>query len=235
MVMTACPVAKKQKAVDICNAFIQGCPKSAEGYVFYGVNETNLDEWNKAKKSGRTWYYIDNSYFDAARGKQLRVTRNAIQLQNVRERTSDGKRFDDLGVEIKPWKEPTDGTYWIACEQSLQFMANVVRDPLWLERTLRDSFSGWPVQLRPWDSDKLKIQTTLIEHLKDARRLIAHTSAAAVTALLEGVPVTVSEMSAVYGVKYGDHLLPVMQVLADNQFTINELKDGTAWSHLNRR
>jgi hypothetical protein len=233
--LVACPVAKKQKALDICNAFIGGAPKSAEGYVFYGVNETNLEAWNKAKKSGRPWYYIDNSYFDAVRGKQLRVTKNAIQIQNAAGQMSDGKRFDALDIEIKPWKDNRKGEYWIACEQSLQFMVNVVRDPLWLERTLRDTANGWPIQLRPWNPDKLKIQTTLVEHLKGARRLVAHTSAAAVTALLEGVPVTVSEHSAVYGVKYGDQRLPVMQVLADNQFLISELKDGTAWSHLNSR
>jgi len=228
--LVACPVANKPKSNDLCNAFIEGAPRSTTGYVFYGANQTNIDQWRKANTKGQTFWYIDNSYFDAVRGQQYRVTRNAIQVQGAKRRVSDGKRFAALGVEIKPWKP--DGDYWLACAQSPTFMRDIARDERWIERT---SFGSWPLRIRPWLRDKLKQQATLVDDLKGAGLLVTHSSAAAVTALLEGTPVMVSEMSAVHGIRYGDDRLPLMQVLADNQFTVTEMKTGKAWSQLNRQ
>jgi len=234
-VVTAYPVLGKQKSVDICDAFIAGAPRDAEGYVFYGVNRTNIEAWNRARKERIPFWYVDNSYFDVVRGKQFRITRNAVQVDLSTRQISDGKRFDALGVKIKPWRDLYAGKYVLACEQSLTFMQDIAREPKWVEHVLREFFEDWPIKLRRWDADKLKQQATLVEDLKEARVLVVHTSSAAVTALLEGVSVVVSDMSAVKGVKYNDNRLPVMCALADNQFSIKEMKGGIAWSLLNRQ
>lgn len=228
-----CPVPEKQKAVDLCNAFVAGAPKDANGYVFYGVKDSNKDAWYRARRTGADIFYIDNSYFDSVRGQQFRVTKGDLQVKNVKARWSDGKRFDNLGLTIKPWREDPDG-YWLVVEQSPVFMRLTAMWPTWLDDTLHEltEVSRHPTLIRRWSRDKLKVQGSLVEDLEGAYRLVTHSSAAAVTALLEGVPVRVRPMSAVFGA--GHERKHLMNVLADNQFSLSELKDGTAWAMLNR-
>ena len=199
MGLIAHPVAGKQKAIDICEAFIAGAPKTATGHVFYGVDQSNADAWHGAKGRGEPWYYIDNAYFDCVRGKQYRVTKNAIQLRRAGEQVSDGKRFAALHQEIKPWSVSTNGGSYLLIEQSPGFMRVVAQDPMWLDRTHHDleRNSRRPTVLRPWSPNKPKVQQTLQEALRGANMLITYSSAAAVMALLEGVPVLVSAASAV--------------------------------------
>ncbi len=226
----ACPVRGKQKSVDLCNAFVQGAPKSATGFVFYGVNETNMADWLMAQKSGHPWYYIDGSYFDCVRGKQFRVTKNRIQVDASCGGPTDGKRFAKLGLSVKPHR-PMRG-YVLAVEQSPSFMRDIAKDPRWLTGLIIVAESiGHEVEIRPWARDKRKAQATLKADLQGARYVITHSSAAAVEALLEGVSVVTSLMSAVANIDE-ERKLFAMGVLADNQWTIGEIKSGEAWAWL---
>ena len=85
--------------------------------------------------------------------------------------------------------------------------------------------------LRPWRPNKPKVQQTLQEALRGANMLITYSSAAAVMALLEGVPVLVSAASAVCN--YQNDRATLMNALADNQWTLNEIEHGKAWTWLN--
>lgn len=235
MALIACPVKGKQKSVDLCNAFIAGAPKHAVGRVFYGVNETNAQEWRHAQKASAPWYYIDNSYFDSVRGIQFRVTRNALQVDAM-VCWSDGKRFDALRQVVRPLQANPDG-HIVIIEQSQSFM-QFVGAPEWLDDALGfASASRGGVRLRQWDNDKLAIQRTLVQDLQGALCLMTHSSAAAITALLEGVKVIVSPMSAVARVRLStdnsvDDRRHAFNVLADHQFTVNEMKEGMAWAKL---
>ncbi len=231
----ACPVRGKQKSVDLCNAFVQGAPKSARGFVFYGVNETNKADWLTAQKSGHPWFYIDGSYFDCVRGQQFRITKNRIQV-NAAARISDGKRFAKLGVEVKPWRT---GKHVVLVQQSDSFMRDIARDPNWFERIERDfAASGLRVKVRLWGSDKIKGGATLLDDLKDASSLACHSSAAAVTAVCEGVPVVgLDSMSALDGMQVSvyparDQRLQFLSVLADNQWSLKSIKSGEPWAWL---
>ncbi len=230
--LVAHPVPGKQKSVDLCNAFIAGTPKDAQGHVFYGVVDGNLDAWKKAQKSGLPYYWIDGSYFDCVRGQQYRVTKNAIQVQGARNLDSDGARFKRLGLTLKPWSENPQG-YWLLIEQSEVFMRLIAKEPHWWARTILELPPGSVVKTREWDPNKIKLQTTLLKDLAGARLLVTHTSTAAVTATIEGVPVVVSKMHALYDMQPADrqHFL---NVLADNQFSTDEMKDGSAYRWLNR-
>jgi hypothetical protein len=233
MGLIAYPVAGKQKSVDICKAFIDGAPRDAVGHVFYGVNASNVAEFRVARARGEPWFYIDNSYFDAARGRQFRVTRNALQHDGLGE--SDGKRFDALGVKIKPWR--LSGKHIVVCPQSDSFMAHVMRYPgSWLAQQLA-SLVDHDVRVRAWNRDKLKSQATLLDDLRDALLLITHSSAAAVTAIIEGVPVQVAQESCAYSQPYmapDGERYRWASVLADNQWTLDEMREGKAWSWLTR-
>jgi hypothetical protein len=227
--LIACPVHGKQKSADICAAFIAGAPRSVFGFVFFGVDESNMRNWRIARDSGEPWWYLDNSYFDCVRGKQFRATKNDLQFRGARHTQSTGDRFDALGLRVQPWHNNPEG-HWLVCPQSDWFMRHLSGAPDWFSWV--KPIEG-EIRVRPWLRDKLKRQATLVEDLKGARCLITHSSAAAVGALLEGIPIHVSDASAVSRVGFESDRLPVMQALADNQFTLKEMKDGTAWRMLN--
>lgn len=234
MALTLCPVVGKKKSADLCAAFAMRAPATAEGYVFFGVNETNYDVWRSVRRKGLPFYYIDNSYFDAARGEQYRVTRNAVQMpaDRIREARSDGARFAALGCEIKPWFDAREG-HWLVVEQSPGFMKLVAEHATWLTQTVNEvkRSSAHPVKFRSWDPDKLKVQASLPADLVGARTVVTHSSAAAITGALAGVPFLVSPMSAIYSMQPFERL-HFVQVLADNQWSIDELRAGNAWEAL---
>ncbi len=233
MALTACPVVGKTKSIELCNAFVTGAPKTAVGCVFYGVNDTNHAQWKKAQRLGVPCWYIDNAYFDSTRHQQFRVTKNAFQIQ-ARNLWSDGKRFDALGLVIKPVQRNVDG-HWVLIEQSPSFMKTMGASD-WFHRTLLwAEVTGRKVKVRRWSAKKMELQATLPEDLKGAWGLLAHTSAAAVTAALEGIPCIVEKEHALAGVRVTDDnstdgRRAAFNVLADYQFTLQELKDGTAWT-----
>lgn len=239
MALIAHPVAHKRKSLNICQAFIAGAPKTAKGHVFYGVNESNVAAWDYAKKRGEDWYYIDNSYFDHIRGESFRVTKNRLQVK-ASEHTSDGERFKALNLEVKPYHSNPRG-YWLVVEQSPSFMTVVAREPYWLEDTSKTLGDYRPMRVRKWDNDKTELGRKLVEDLPNTWTLVTHTSAAAVTAVRLGVPVIVSEQHALAGMVCGvaeyahrDQRQQFFGVLADNQWSLNEFREGKAWSWLNR-
>jgi hypothetical protein len=65
--------------------------------------------------------------------------------------------------------------------------------------------------------------------------VVTHSSAAAITALIHGVDVHCDlSASASYINHRPDKRPHLMQVLADNQWSLDELKQGKAWQWLNR-
>lgn len=235
MTLAACPVPGKAKSRMLCEAFIEGAPKSAKGAVFFGVKAGNYTEWLRARASGEDWYFMDNSHFDgASRGTQFRVTKNALQHSGYGE--SDGRRFARLDIEVKPWRVCPQG-HILVVEQSSDHMAYV------LDRRQREFFARGmqdlqrlrsPIRLRPWSSDKPGLQKTLAQDLVGCRFLFTHTSAAAVMAALAGVTVVCAPECVAFAAYPGmSARLQWAGVLADNQFSIDELKDGTAWRTLN--
>ena len=241
--LTLYPVPGKAKSDMICRAFAAGAPRNADGAVFFGT-EGQMSAFKHAKSSGRPWYYIDNSYFDKHRGTYFRVTKNALQV-DPRGKTSDGSRFAKLGVEIKPWREGWRGTI-LLCPQSDDFMKSTLGLPYdWVGDVSRRlaAFGAVGIVVRPWNRDKLKANEMLHEALSTVRLLISHSSSASITAMLEGVP-TISEAGAahaltgplnyeaVFDPPRPEGRLEFAQVLADNQFTLDEFRNGTAWKWL---
>lgn len=244
--LTTFPVPGKAKSDMICRAFAAGAPRSADGAVFFGT-EGQMSAFKHAKASGRPWYYVDNSYFDKHRGTYFRVTKNALQV-DPRGKTSDGSRFKRLGIEIKPWgrwRGEKDGITLI-CPQSDAFMKSTLGFEFnWASTVLARLPLNWKgeVRIRKWNRDKIEAGITLLDTLPTVRLLISHSSSASITAMLEGVP-TISEAGAahtltgplnyeaVFDPPRPEGRLEFAQVLADNQFTLDEFRNGTAWKWL---
>lgn len=245
--VTAYPVANKAKAQAICLAFVRGCGGQIGttlrdgAAVFYGVDESNVAIWRAVRERGDDYYYIDNSVFDSARQTYFRVTKNRLQHSGIG--TSDGKRFAALGIEIKPWRAA--GKHIVVCPQSMPFMRTVVGyDGIWESAAVAKlkSVTTRSIRVRDWSPNKGALAATLGEDLVDAHALMTWSSAAAVTAIVSGVPAIVESTDCAAAPMAGDlgslEELPMPArenwcgVLADNEWTLDEMQRGMAWSHL---
>ncbi len=252
--VTCYPCRGKAKSVNICVAFAEAASgqlvvdntKLEAGPVFFwGVDASNVNLWLQAKARG-DYYYGDNSYFDGtSRGEYFRITRN--RLQHSGEGQTDGTRFIALDIPITVKRG--SGSHIVVCPQSDYFMTNVIgyRGD-WLKQTvaeLRD-LTDREIRVREWNRDKAKAQATLAADLAGAHALVTWSSAAAVTAALAGVPPFVGgdcparfvgndDISYIENPHLGSAIsrLQWAGVLADNQWTLEEIRTGVAWAALN--
>jgi hypothetical protein len=245
MALIACPVPGKEKSKMLCEAFIAGAPKNATGFVFYGVKAGNHAQWMNARRSGMDWYFIDNSYFDLTRGTMYRVAKN--RLQHDGEGDSDHKRAMGIeGFHILPFNSHREGYILIIpqSEDHMRYVLDEANPHKWLARM--KTWAGKEGKVREWRADKPALMKTLQQDLAGARLLATHTSAAAVEAVLMGVPVVCERASAAWKFSRGNQGDPTSgdpaslssrlrwaAVLADNQWTIGEMKEGVAWRSLN--
>lgn len=238
---------EKLKSRMVLEAFAMGCgaemasthvqellPGAA---VFYGVRPPWMHLWHQAKREGREWWYIDNAWFDRARERFFRIGHNAVQSWAP---ASDGARLQELGIEVQPWRRR--GRNIIVCPQTDEFMRTVARDPSWryVVKSRIAAHTDRPIVERVKGSKR-----PLAEDLVDAWLLVAHSSAAAVEALLAGVPVIVTDPScaaAAFATSFEGIESPVLldgreewaARLADSQWTLEEMKKGAAWKAMNR-
>ncbi len=241
------PAPGKAKARLICQSFAEGCGgtviddgKFRDGQsMFYGIAPGMESLWRSIQDSGQDWYSADNSYFDSSREKFFRVTKN--RLQHLGFGKSDSERFDALGIKINPWR--SRGGYLLLCPQSEHFMRSVAGyNGNWTSDTMRLLTKERPVLVRSWGRDKAAQAASLKADLAGAHAVLTWSSAAAITAVLEGLPAVCSPHSAARRVSVEIPELdspprPVREqwagVLADNQWTLAEMRDGTAWRALN--
>lgn len=256
--VVAYPVMGKAKSLEICRAFVEGCggavAQKSNGLVsddiafFYGVDASNQRAFDQALErrslsAPTSFYYCDNSYFDATRQRYFRVTRNALQYVRAPYEHSTGERYCALELPpIQPWRT---GNVIVACPQSEHFMRNIAKEQSnWLEAKLAvfTLALGNPIHVRAWSPDKGALASTLEHDLRDAYALVTYSSAAAITALLHGVPVFCDQSCAVHELSSPMESIAaphcpsqrqeVFNVLADHQWTLDEMRKGVCWKGL---
>lgn len=230
--LRAHPVPGKAKSKMLCEAFIAGAPRDAKGAVFYGVKAGNAEAYRAVRRAGGDFYTIDNSYFDQTRGTMFRVTKNAFQCTSRLDDETDGTRFAATGAVIEPYA-PRVG-YALIVEQSqdhMDYVAENVGAYYALTKYLR---STRKTRTRAWRADKPTLMATLADDMAGADLVVTHSSAAGVMAILAGIPVTCDPSCVAYGNRLWADRLRWAGVLADNQFSINELMNGTAWQAVSR-
>lgn len=248
------PQPGKAKSERLLVAFMAG----AGGYIvddgrlrigdaaFYGTVgiEELFKRVRELRENGGDWYYMDNAYLDAARGRYFRISRNAVQGMRA---LPDRARLEQLGVEVRPWQ--TGGRQVVIVEQSEYFMRNIAGyhggAAEWRRQVLKvlKACTDRPIVLRPWMADKTKASSTLAQDLAGAHCLIAHASAAANEALLAGVPaivtgqcvassLAVARVEDVEALWRPEGREEWAARLAASQWTLEEMRDGTAWRAL---
>lgn len=189
----------------------------------------------RARDNGFNFYYGDHGYF--GRHQFYRITKNALQHDGRGH--SDCERFRWFGIEIKPRRH---GSHIVICPQSEVFfqMWGINRD-FWLQSV--------KAEIQKYSDRQIIVRTkrdfkSFHQAIKNAHAVVCFTSNAAVDAILEGVPaICLGECAAsimaekkienIENPYFKNDRLEWAGVLADNQWTLNEIRSGDAWEQLN--
>lgn len=240
-----CYYAKGGKGKYVAPAFAMGChgqsqlsgPFREGESAIYGVKEQTVGVWQKIQAGKDRWWYIDNAYF--GRGAYYRITERRIQHLGIGE--PDWDRWRDVRIDFKDWR--TRSGHILVCEQSDNFMWRTcgISPDGWRKavRQVLEAHTDRPIIFRPkMHPDDIK------DMLRHCHAVVTFSSNSAIDALAAGVPVFVSDKSAAAPMgltdlsRIEDPYFPKDRekwaaVLAGNQWTLEEMRNGTAWRALN--
>jgi len=195
-------------------------------------------------KQSKEFYYFDHAYLYGNRHKPskvsgeriYRLTKNHYHIQTIQELTDEDheriKKYKPY-IKLKPWK--TNGDYILIIAPS-HFQIAYHNIGSWVDDTIKilKQHTDRPIKVR----DK-KSMKPLREEVQGAYAIVSHNSAVVVDAVVNGVPVFCDKMNM--GVPIGltdftkieqpikpGRLNWIYSLLA-NQFTMTEIKNGTAW------
>lgn len=224
-------------------AFARGCggevtdePDLFPGPVALFGSPARWPLLRQAQAEGRDWYYGDHGFF--GRSRFYRVTRNGYQHDGRGEYPAD--RFRHFGRWIYPWRRT--GSHVLVCPNSaVYFGLHGLDADVWLrdvvatlrahtDREIRVRFKGADGPIGP--------------DLIDAWAVVVFSSAAALDALIVGVPVFVlapwaaparmglADLTQIERPSYPDDREPFLFSLAAHQWTLSEMVQGVAWRTL---
>lgn len=197
----------------------------------------------QAQAEGRDFYFADHAYF--GRGWCYRITKNRYQHNGQGPLSTVGlgrlERFARRTVQR--WKKA--GAHILICPQSeVYFSLHGLDRNAWL----------WSVTstLRKYTDREIKVRykasrTPIAPDLEDAWAVVVYSSAAALDALLAGVPIVtlapfaasvsmgLTDLSQIEAPIYPDDRERFLSVLADNQWTLPEIMRGSAWKQLQQQ
>lgn len=245
----------KSNNVAILSAFAQGSGAETttelkllpgRPAVLYGVDRVTLSLWNEIVRTGHPYIYIDNGYMRSKwhGGDYYRITRNAPQHSGLG--ASDGHRFRALGLHMAPWR--TDGAHiLIACQSDFWHERNCGMNAEQYAERVTGSLLGYtkrPIIVRHKPKSGKSDTNMLTGDLYRCWAVVTHSSMVALEAILAGVPsfvlakCAISPMARESLVTIETPYYPTdrerwIDVLADNQFSLPEIRNGTAWAALN--
>lgn len=189
----------------------------------------------QAQAAGRDFFYADHGYM--GRGKYYRITKNAYQHDGTG--AANALRFNAFRRPVKSWR--TTGSHVLVCPNSgIYFGLHGIDVETWLrdvtntlqQHTDREIRIRWKVQAR---------ERPISADLVNAWAVVVFSSAAAIDALIAGVPVFslapfaatvrmgLSDLALIEQPAYPVDREPFLWALADHQWTIQEIYTGVAW------
>ena len=227
---------------------------SSAGGTLHNVKDIDIDKpitcfgilrgTGELLKQSKEVYYFDHAYLYGNRhspskvtGERIyRLTKNHYHIQTIQELTDEDneriKKYKQY-IKIQPWK--SDGNYILIIAPS-HFQIAYHNIGSWVDDTIKTlkQYTDRPIKVR----DK-KSSRPLREEVQSAYAIVSHNSAVVVDAVLNGVPVFCDKMNM--GVPMGltdfskieqpikPARLKWIHSLLANQFTMTEIKNGTAW------
>lgn len=194
----------------------------------------------EAQAQGRTWYYGDKAYF--GRDFYYRTTKNAMQYTDFKLNATP-HRFERTGMRIKPWRK---GKKILICPQSElyhEWLGAPQQQWIQMVQTELAKYTKRKTSLRfkVWS----KAEEDFALALEDVHAVVVFTSIAGVQATLHGVPCFAThdcasarfgsmDLSRIEDPVRPDNREQMAWELADNQWSLLEMRSGMAWEHLNK-
>lgn len=198
-------------------------------------------------QNAREWYYFDHAYIAGAKhgntflGEPIyRLTKNWYHVRAIQnlDKSARARIAKYKGkYEIKPWQQ--DGKYILVCPPTPNMEFQFDKKD-WLNTTLQtlSKYSDRPILIRDKYSEK-----SLSDDLKNAYAMVSCTTAVCIDAILAGVPsfcddiavglpMSLTDFSKIETAYYPDDRQEWIDTLVANQFTMSEIKNGTAWEHV---
>lgn len=233
-------------------AFAEGC---GGGFVesrimqpgpcaFYGCSKYTVNVMKTAAGRGTDYYYLDNGYFHPGHyDGYYRVTRNAEQMTSVPADMTPEQwgRWDRLGQTLKPWRR--SGAHILVIGQSrTYFELRGIRPGTWLWETVAElgRVTDRPLIVRPKPTARTQ-RRPLEADLAGAWAVVTYSSNVAVEAVVAGIPAVVLGTAAAAPVSTALEQIETpehpdrerwVRWLAANQWTLEEIRNGTCWRHL---
>jgi hypothetical protein len=196
--------------------------------VFFGYDEK--EEIEACRKRGEPFLYGDHAYFNRGyeRGN-FRLLYNTIHQTKELDYPSDRREL--FKVKLKDWRETGKRIVFIPAPPN----------PLWFHKDLKWN-ENYLQQLRQSTDREIFVKSAKTKGLGDSINkcyaLVSHSSVAAVEAACEGVPIICTDTCPAYPI--GNDITQIndlqtpnrdkwVNTLTYSQFTLNELKSGTAW------
>jgi len=236
---------------DIVKHFV----KSAEG-TLHTVKDVDLNKpitcfgilrgTGELLKQSKEFYYFDHAYLYGNRHKPskvsgeriYRLTKNHYHIQTIQALTDEDheriKKYKQY-IQLKPWKDAKEGGYILIIAPS-NFQIDYHNIGSWVDDTIKilKQHTDRPIKIR----DK-KSMKPLREEVQGAYAIVSHNSAVVVDAVMNGIPVFCDKMNMGVPIGLTDfskieqpirpaRLNWIYSLLA-NQFTMTEIKNGTAW------
>lgn len=228
-------------------AFGRGCGGSIfsasnilkSGDVAMFGNPASWEVLQAAIKAGRNWYYGDKAYF--GRDKYYRITRNAYQ-SDCKGRV-DSRRWEKLRIALNGWKS---GSKVLICQQSEVFYGlHGQKRSEWVNNTIAEirKYTDRPIEIRSKVGGE-ETEALFKESLIDVHAVVVYSSVSGAQAAIHGTPCFATEkcaslafgtsdLSKIENPVKPDNRYEMACVLANNQWTLNEIRNGIAWRDLN--
>lgn len=216
-------------------------PDDGNPFVVWGQEWLTLRTVPEAVRRGRPFWTLDNGYWNPARGTDKGYYRFCYRsMSPVFLPKSDDLRL--AAVPLKPWRD--GGGHILIAMPGIHFgMALSVDVKGWCATIVGEVYArtqklGLELRVRTREETR-----PLADDLRNCWALVTHSSNVAVDAVIAGVPVFVQPTSPASPVGRLDldlakPILPPrkhwLRSLASQQFSVAEMRDGTAWRWMQR-
>lgn len=246
----------KNLSDEYINMFAYGANMIIRDYDFdFGNNPIMIRSMSKGPlikwclENNHTFYYMDSGYIGNYKyvgnpnGWKLwhRIVKNDLQHNTIVDRPSD--RWDALSYKIEKRKKGNHILLVTPSEKPCKFYG-VDRDK-WIEDTILEikKYTDRPIVVRNKTARSKRITNPIFNDLKNCHALVTYQSIAAVESVLYGVPaftlaptaadpVADKDLSKLENPSFQDQdkIYKWACHLSYGQFSVKELKNGTAWS-----
>lgn len=230
-------------------------------HFFWGLAGNNIESIRRLHFEGEEWWYVDCGYMTEQITRYpepkihnkdttyFRICKGWLHTTHLY--NSNGKRRNELkerGIECEFPGWERNGQNILLCPSSPVFTefvhGNGITQEIWCKGILKKYnlhdrtdivFRNKPRPGNPWWNTNIK------DDLRGKQFLICDMSLAGVDSILTGVPVLCNNMNVAFPVSfkpptieyYSDNQVNSwLDSVADNQFTLDEIADGTAWKVL---